>query len=71
MPPNPNVVFVEGSNELGEDAITLTKTPYDGQQVKVTLSVDHTISWWKGICKGQWEMLATQDNRCVCVCVCP
>lgn len=56
--------FVPGTNDTDEDIIELSvKYVGGGDGAVLVLTSAPNITWWKGICKGQWEMLATQDDR--------
>jgi hypothetical protein len=63
MPPVPGGwEFKEGDNNTGEDNIRLT-THYTGDG-KVTLTLTQSKGkWWKGITKGQWEVVAVEGDR--------
>jgi hypothetical protein len=63
MAPLPETGFKVGIvNDLGEDdRIGLSKRFVGGGQVVLVLS--SKVTWWKGICNGNWEMLSTQDAR--------
>jgi len=54
-----------GSNQLGEDEIVLTVShiPEGDNRIVIELETAPHITWWKGICNNQWEILATQDAR--------
>jgi hypothetical protein len=61
MVPLPAQGFKVGVNDLIEDRIRLEVRWVGGNKVVLVLSSE--VTWWKGICNGNWEMLATQDAR--------
>ena len=54
-----------GSNKLNEDEIVLTVSHIPDGDNKIVIELESAphITWWKGICNNQWEILATQDDR--------
>jgi len=63
MPPvEGGYIFDEGNNDMGEDNIVLTRTYTGDGKVTLTLTQE-TGKWWKGITKGEWEVMAVGDSR--------
>jgi len=57
-----------GDNYLGGDkneivVLTVTDRPGPEIQTIIELETASDITWWKGICRGQWEILATSGDN--------
>jgi len=57
-----------GDNYLGGDkneivVLTVTDRPDPETQTIIELETASDIHWWKGICRGKWEILATSGDN--------